>query len=433
VLLLSLRAFFTPLHAGTIDTSQKYYSIKTPANNKIVVLASPKLRLSYPVVWRYVSFALALQYYFAIITPMPELLPPEIELIALCSRLRTDAAARQRIEWLIARGIDWQSIIENALSHGVLPLLSFNLTQSRKTLLPQNISILLKTACDITTRRNTALWEEFTSLKKTFGQSEIRMIPLKGIILAKTLYHDIGLRPMQDIDILVQRKDFPAAERNLLRLGYIRQLSGLPENYWQSYQAHIGFLNPGKNILTELHWQFAPARPNTLDISSAWQRASVHSVNEERLESLSPEDTLLCLCLHIGKNISSLRHLKLKNLCDINELVTTHADTLDWNYLRRTLEIWRIKTLFAYVRYLTSRYRDTPWPLDKLRAFHCSAARKRWIISLAPDIKERSRFHAGLMMISLLDTFRDCFRLFRMGIAMFYAKNKRRIFHFATR
>ncbi len=53
--------------------------------------------------------------------------------------------------------------------------------------------------------RNQRNLKELDNLSHMFAQAEIPMVVLKGICFMLTIYPDIGLRPMGDMDILVPR------------------------------------------------------------------------------------------------------------------------------------------------------------------------------------------------------------------------------------
>ena len=344
-----------------------------------------------------------------------------------------DVTARLQAETLLKQPINWQAIIERSLYHGVLPLVYYNISKIKKPDLPNNILAILKYSYNITLDRNLALWNEFSCLQAVFNRFGTKMIPLKGITLHKTLYHDIGLRPMVDIDILTQEESLRQAEKHILRLGYQKQLKGLSEDYWRIYQPHFSFYNSDKKILLELHWQLAPSRPNALDLTDVWKRAKIQIIDRTPILSLSLEDTLLSLWLHIGKNISSLQHLRLLNLCDIHELIAQHNNNLDWDYLAKKIESWRIKGLFSYLYYLTERYLNTPWPINIEKKLHHCVAQKKLLISWVPTLKQLSRSQAALLMLVMLDKIKDRLALLLIGISMVYRKNKLRTLHSKTR
>ena len=80
----------------------------------------------------------------------------------------------------------------------------------------------------------------------------IRALPLKGSILARQLYGDVGARSSMDIDILVDRDDLPGAVAAVEELGWaweaeVRRQEGLPA-------LHERLVHPSLPRV-ELHWR----------------------------------------------------------------------------------------------------------------------------------------------------------------------------------
>ncbi len=54
-----------------------------------------------------------------------------------------------------------------------------------------------------------------------FWTPQIKTIVLKGAMLAETVYPNIALRSMGDIDLLIHKDDLDRAAKRILELGYI--------------------------------------------------------------------------------------------------------------------------------------------------------------------------------------------------------------------
>ncbi|MFC1658046.1 nucleotidyltransferase family protein [Candidatus Omnitrophota bacterium] len=346
----------------------------------------------------------------------------ETHLILSWLRTPIDTSAQLINQKLLAGHFNWNLIIEQSLHHGVLPLLYHKTAKLRQSNFPKNILSILKISYEATLKRNTIFWKEFCRLHNLLNKIGIRIIPLKGIVLAKTLYPDIGIRPMADIDVLVQKKDLPFVEKQILQLGYRKQLKRLSEDYWKKYQCHFVFYNPDKEIILELHWTFAPPRPNALNITDIWKRSKNQLVGQLEILTLTFEDTLLSICLDLGKNISKLQCLRLRNLYDIHELVIKHGHNLDWDYIIKKIDSWKVKGLFFYLNYLTKKYLTTPWPDEKTREFTFNSRKRKLLILSSPKLKKISRLRAILLIALMLDSFKDRAALILKGISILCEK-----------
>jgi hypothetical protein len=54
-----------------------------------------------------------------------------------------------------------------------------------------------------TPKRNSLLFQEMDQILSNLGEASIEVVELKGAALANTVYEDIGLRWMSDLDLLV--------------------------------------------------------------------------------------------------------------------------------------------------------------------------------------------------------------------------------------
>lgn len=353
--------------------------------------------------------------------PLKEL-SNEVKLMFYCARTKIDISLKCQIQELLRAPLDWSQIIEQSHYHGIAPLVYYNLNNFNKSNIPEEVFNILRNSYYATLARNLYLWREFCLIQDRLSNAGIKIIPLKGIILSETFYHNLGLRPMVDIDILIQEKDLFNAKNELLQLGYKIYLKDLPEDYWRKYHCHFQFCNPDKNIIFELHWALAPPRPNKIDISELWQRSSIQSVGHSKVLVLTYEDILLSLYLHMCKNISSLQYIKLKNLCDIHELISQYGERLDWDYILNKIASWRLKGCFFYLYLLTKTYLGTRWPPEIISKIKLGSAQRATLNFFIPNIQRKSRFQASLLMLAMLDTTADCFILILQRIAMIFQK-----------
>src|SRR6202008_2711637 len=72
------------------------------------------------------------------------------------------------------------------------------------------------------TARHLILSGELARLLKSFERQRIPVIPLKGPVLAETLYAHPALRPYTDLDLLIRRENVERVDDLLQRLGYRR-------------------------------------------------------------------------------------------------------------------------------------------------------------------------------------------------------------------
>jgi len=351
----------------------------------------------------------------------------EEKLLLSCAKTIIDTSATKQLEGLLQASYhmtNWKWLLEHSMYHGVLSLIYYNIDKLNKSNICKAIFPISKNYYYATLERNKKLWEEFLYIQDVFQKLSIKVLPIKGIILNKVLYPDSGLRPMFDIDVLIQEENLMAAKEKILQLNYQKSFKNIPESYWRKYHCHLEFYNPYKNIIFELHWQLAPTRPNKLILKEIWQRSDVQLIDGVKVLTLSLEDTLLSLVLHISKNISTLQYLKLRNLCDINELITRYSQKLDWNYIINKTKTWRLKGALFYIYLMTHNYLDTLWPRKVITELQPKVNKRIILNFFASKLTRLPRFQATLLMSVMLDTTRDCLVLALLRIFMLCQKGK---------
>lgn len=336
-----------------------------------------------------------------------EKFPDEVRLILYCAQATVDTSVQRKLQELLQSPLDWQLIIEQSYYHDILPLLYYNINKIHGQKICKSTFAMLKNAYYATLAKNMRLWREFCHIQNTLNNAGIKVILLKGIILAETLYYNLGLRPMADIDVLVQEKDLLVAEKQLIGIGYRKYLKAPFETYYRKYDYHFQFHNPGVDATLELHWAFAPPRPNKIDLTEVWERSKTIIINQREILTLSPEDTLVSLCLHICKVVKHLQHLSLKKMCDIHELISQHKHKLDWGYIADKVAGWRLKGSFYYLYLLTKRYFNTPWPTEELKKIYPYFIQRTILNFFIPPLGRISRFRAYLLMLTITDNTID--------------------------
>ncbi len=153
-------------------------------------------------------------------------------------------------------------------------------------------------------------------------------VPLKGAWLCLRAYRDLAVRPSRDIDFLVPAAAVAPMLPVLERCGYA-VATGL--SAWQ-LQATIRddcefmFPRQDRRFVIEPHWAFVPRNlALAIDMGGIWQRVRPVTVGEETYRTLGPEDELIMLCIHGGKE----EWPRLKWPADLAAFVTASPD-LDW-------------------------------------------------------------------------------------------------------
>jgi hypothetical protein len=246
----------------------------------------------------------------------PLLSPPrlrredEFELLCALSGTKLSPGRLERIaDWNLA-AIDWSEFMRLAGHHGVLPLAARNLIEHRGGEsgrgLSAEIERALRSAYEANLRRSLWFTAELARIMRHFERWQFRAVPYKGPVLAQSLYCDVGLRSFSDLDFLISPVDFERAKRALAEIGYrpaadltpAFERLGLRTGYERSFDGAAG-----KNLV-ELQWALVPhfygVDWRVEDLLAGAGRTVVGGCE---VACLSPEDSLLALCLHAAKHL----------------------------------------------------------------------------------------------------------------------------------
>jgi hypothetical protein len=176
--------------------------------------------------------------------------------------------------------IDWQLLLDLAESHGVLPLFCRNFSGE----LPETVLKRLHTQWAMAAFLTT----ELEGLLKQFGLQGIEVLSLKGPVMAEALYGKLGLRPSDDLDLLVQPQDFARAQAVLTDLGFTP--ISVVDDYHQMFSRGAA--------VVELHFAVAPPSSPSMNLEAAWRRAQVMQLRGQRTRSFAKADLLVYLTIH---------------------------------------------------------------------------------------------------------------------------------------
>jgi len=242
----------------------------------------------------------------------------------LCSVAAVELSPERvaRIATAIKAGIDWKEFLRLTEHHGILPLAARNLKAAPGV--PPEIVQSLDSAFETNVRRNLWFASELARIASHFDAKRIRAVSYKGPLLAESVYGDVALRNFGDLDFLIAPADLGAAKSALAELGYrpSEELSPATERFWQRYGYERSFDSAAGKYLVELQWGLTPHFfAVDLRAEGLLHRSRPVMVGGQRVWSLSPEDTLLVLCLHAAKHL----WMRLIWLCDIAETIRTQA------------------------------------------------------------------------------------------------------------
>jgi hypothetical protein len=142
-------------------------------------------------------------------------------LVGLC-RLQFTEEQLINIGTLIDRVTDWEYFRNLCNKHGIAAMVWHNLENNHlQHSIPEEVASFLRGALLRNLSRNIFNTESTAEALGLLNREKIKTVILKGLALENTIYGNIGLRQMSDVDILINRKDCLRAREVLLNAGYI--------------------------------------------------------------------------------------------------------------------------------------------------------------------------------------------------------------------
>ena len=209
----------------------------------------------------------------------------------------------------------WEELVSLALYHGVAAFLGLKLNNLG---VPQPVRARLRALYLTNLVRNQEMKAEQEKVLAALSNQAIPACPLKGAHLSESLYGDIGVRQVGDIDVLIRPQDLEKADHVLAELGYVRGLSDELAHFRRSQE--LIYRKPAsqdRSFYLDVHQRLLPYVRQDPLAESVWA------------SGMTKENLLLYLCL----NQVAHRFARLMYVLDIKVLLDRTAEGLDWNLI----------------------------------------------------------------------------------------------------
>lgn len=341
-------------------------------------------------------------------------LPRHQELILQCCRVESDPEQRRRIAALLdpPTEIDLSRLVAEARHLEVAPLVRHTLRQLPAGLLPPSTIHHLDQLYYANLGRNFFLSRELRALIQTLTEGGVAVIPLKGVLLAETVYGNLALRRMGDLDVLVRRRDVVRAV-GLLREAGFHAMGPVPRA-----ESEDGFLRSNRDVslkketgpagvVLELHWKLKD-RLYSLPEETLWTSLREYDWSGQPVELFTPELTLLHLIHHLNYHA-----YPLKFLVDVAECIARYQEEMDWDQVAYWARGWGLGHSLALALGCIERALERSLPPAVLhglsrppraRRWHPSlVARKKWFFSRRGSVVRSDPYLGALFSVLAFD------------------------------
>jgi hypothetical protein len=281
--------------------------------------------------------------------------PEEHFILACCKKLLSYDLVTDidDIDNILSGYLNWDYILSLANLHALNGLIYYALLQcDNKNSIPIDVFRKLEMRYHRDVLKNLLYIKEYAAVIRNFNRKRIKAIPLKGIEFLHSFYaHNIGIRSLSDIDILVEKKNVSCAEETLLNMGFTKikksvknQHRFFHSNFWRRLDHLI--------IMVELHWDidFSDS-PFKINIEEFWSRSQKILIAKMISYKFSTEDNIIFNCFHLFREIKIGfdEILPLKNFCDIGMILSQAQHQIDWNCIIERSQEYKVLRPVALV------------------------------------------------------------------------------------
>lgn len=232
----------------------------------------------------------------------------------------------------------WTVILQEAVNHGVHLLLheAWCLDGPAPAGLPAYVGRWLAREATNNKERNRRLLDELAAVLNAAAGARIPVMPFKGAALIGRagLYPCAAVRPLADLDLLIQPPDLPGMQAVLARLGYTEE----PRATWK----HRSFIQPGNRAVVSISAS-DPDNPRRIEVHTAlaedflglrldltgpaWASSATGSLAHAPAQLLAPAVLFLHIAAHASQDVWE-RKARLVQLVDLRRLAAmlTPAD-----------------------------------------------------------------------------------------------------------
>lgn len=349
--------------------------------------------------------------------------PAEVRLVIACTQAPDQEDRLAAVQEAVEVKVDWHEVQGQAAWHGVLPLVESTLTRCAPDVVPAAVLEGLRRYRRATGIRNLFLFSRLVDLLERFQSAGIPAIPLKGSILAHTVYEDPSLREFADLDILVPRMHVTRASGLLHSLGFQGAPwaeEGRPPRADQWFQYAGGYTRSADGVTVDLHWHLVlPMFGAGIRMARLWEETRICEIGGTPFHAFTPEATLLVLCIHGAKH-GPTAWPRLKWVVDVDRVVRTSRN-LDWEALGRLAADLGCRRILLVGVALAAEFLKTPVPTTLLAWAQRDATTRKLIQRSRASLLEGPRANTDsarniAYRLALRERWRDKLSTFLRGL-----------------
>lgn len=275
----------------------------------------------------------------------------EDKLILSSIKLNPDPTDVNQLNDLIPRISDWNYFTDIIISRGIGPLFYKKITYlSNSDLIPISVKSKLQNIYFLNLSRGIILQEYFDKINSVFKENSINVIALKGIYLNESLYNDIGLRQLSDIDLLINEENGIRCLDLLTNLGFHKTNDGRTEFHINNseFVHYLPMVNNGVSV--ELHIKLhKKTETYYIPTKMLWENAVSVNISKTKALALCLNDLIIHICIHMDKHFRE-GHIQFTCFSDLANLLEKYNESMNWNEFTDRCQIYNCEsTVFKYI------------------------------------------------------------------------------------
>ena len=258
--------------------------------------------------------------------------------------------------------IDWEYIRKFSIQNGIAPFLYNNTKQNIKVeFFPESIINTFRKDYYKTLVNNVKLANQLGVITTIFKSNNIQFILLKGLYLTEHIYGGLALRPMGDIDILIEKSKIEIAKNLLLKHGFVKAKIEKTK-FIDSLNLHYNIAFYKDNLLFELHWNIiSPHSLYDIPIELFWKNTISTTIENTTIDVLSLENNLIHLCLHLHHHLS-VKEMRFNHYLDLYLFIKKNQ-SIDWKLFEQTVIQLKINIPIWEVIFILKSYFNLEIPI----------------------------------------------------------------------
>ena len=310
-------------------------------------------------------------------TPDLEFGPEWALLELLCLGLTTPDERQAFEELLQSAPLSWGELMEQALRHKMMPLLSFHVLSAEHTeTVPRRVKDHFRSVLDLNRHKRGMWYTEADRIIKALAERDVQVVGRKDLAFESTLYGGNGSRRLGDLDLLVAPQDRDTVIETLPQLGYqmgmydwqTKVIAPIPRKHLMIFRLNpdhvpIHSLLTGDPVVQWIEVDFANSltwtrSPFDVPVEAAMEEIIYQPVTglpEIEIPCLTPPFQFISTTLHLFREAWFERWLDweqdvdLTKFSDVVRLWKAYRDLLATDEFVHTLEKFEIIAPVAWV------------------------------------------------------------------------------------